>query len=295
MTRPVLLAHGGAGAKRPNRGALAGLRKALAAGYAVLDDGGSALDAVVRAITHMESSGVYNAGKGGNLQLDGVRRLDASIMEGKTLQAGAVIGLEGFVNPILLARTAMEMNHKVFTNMGGHRIAEAEGLERLGAPDEKSLKRLGRAIEAGGPALELYRKYFSTVGAVALDRSGTLAAGSSTGGVFAMLPGRVGDTPLIGSGIYVDNGLGAVSCTGRGEDILRLCLAKEVCMNMKNRTAGEASFLSFKRVASMGFQAGILALDRKGRWSITHTTQHMPAGVASADGIETGDAFRRVG
>lgn len=295
MKGPVLLAHGGAGAKKPTRSALSGLRKALAAGYAIIDAGGSALDAVIRAITHMESSGLYNAGKGGNLQLDGIRRLDASIMDGKTLQAGAVIGLEGFVNPILAARIAMGMDHKVFTNTGGHRIAEAEGLERLGPPDEKSLKRLGRAIEAGGPALKLYRKYFSTVGAVALDRDGNLAAGSSTGGLFAMLPGRVGDTPLIGSGIYADNGLGAVSCTGRGEDILRLCLAKEICMNTKNKTAEGASLLSFKRVASSGFQAGILALDRKGRWSITHTTAHMPSGIASVDGIEVGDAFRRVG
>lgn len=295
MTRPVLLAHGGAGAKRPNRAALSGLQRALEAGYSLLESGGSALDAVIRTISHMESSGIYNAGKGGNLQLDGIRRLDASIMEGRNLQAGAVIGLEGFVNPILLARMAMDMDHKVLTNIGGHRIAEAEGLERLGPPDERSLKRLGKAFAAGGPALELYRKYFSTVGAVALDSSGSLASGSSTGGVFAMLPGRVGDTPLIGSGIYADDGLGAVTCTGKGEDILRLCLAKEVCMHMKNRTAEDAVLLSFTRGASLGFQAGLLAIDRKGRRSITHTTGYMPAGVASDGGIDVGDAFRKIG
>lgn len=294
MNRPFLLTHGGAGSKKPGRAALSGLEKTLAKNYRLLDEGVSALDAVTSAIVHMENSGLYNAGKGANLQLDGIRRLDASIMEGRALEAGAVIGLEGFANPILLSRLAMGMAHKVFTNFGASKIAEAEGLERLGLPDERSLKRLGMAVTKGGEALELYRKYFSTVGAVALDSSGCLAAGSSTGGVFAMLPGRVGDTPLIGSGVYADNTLGAVASTGRGEDILRLCLAKEVCMNMKNRSAEEASSLSFKRLLSFGFQAGILALDRKGRWSITHTTAHMPAGVASKEGVIVRDAFRRV-
>lgn len=187
------------------------------------------------------------------------------------------------------------MAHKVFTNLGAAKIAEAEGLERLDPTDERSLKRLGRAMAKGGEALDLYRKYFSTVGSVALDSSGCLAAGSSTGGVFAMLPGRVGDTPLIGAGIYADDTLGAVACTGRGEDILRLCLAKEVCMNMKNRPAEQASYLSFKTVLSFGFQAGILALDRKGRWSITHTTVHMPAGAASREGVIVREGFRRIG
>lgn len=295
MTGPILLAHGGAGSKRPGKAALSGIQKALKIGYAVLADGGTALEAIEQTIAHMESSGVYNAGRGGNLQLDGVRRLDASIMEGSNLQAGAIIGLEGFVNPIHLARVAMGMEHKVFTNVGGQRIAEAEGLEKLGPPDEKSLKRLARALEKGGSALELYRKYFSTVGAVALDLNASLAAGSSTGGIFAMLPGRVGDTPFIGSGVYADDSCGAVSCTGRGEDILRLCLAKEVCMNMGRSSAGAAAALSFKRAASLGFQAGILALDRKGRWSVTHTTGYMPAGVASSDGIETREAFTKGG
>lgn len=292
MNRPVLLCHGGAGAKKPGKAALAGLEKALAKGYKLLDGGAGALDAVTSAVAFMESSGLYNAGKGANLQLDGVRRLDASIMEGRSLLAGAVIGLEGFANPILLSRLAMGMTHKIFTNLGGAKIAEAERLERLDPPDEKSLRKLATAMAKGGPALDLYRKYFSTVGAVALDSSGSLAAGSSTGGVFAMFPGRVGDTPLIGSGVYADNALGAVACTGRGEDILRLCLAKEVCMYMKNRSAEEASGLSFKRLLSLGFQAGILALDRKGRWSITHATEQMPAGVASKEGVIISEAFK---
>ncbi|CAG1064846.1 beta-aspartyl-peptidase (threonine type) [uncultured bacterium] len=294
MNRPVLLCHGGAGAKKPTRAALSGLEKVLKKSFKLLDEGSSALDAVSEAVKRMEDSGLYNAGKGANLQLDGVRRLDASIMEGGRLEAGAVIGLEGFSNPVLLARCAMGMTHKVLTNLGGAKIAEAEGLERLGPPAAAALKRLASAMEKGGDALELYRKYFSTVGAVALDSYGNLAAASSTGGVFAMLPGRVGDTPLIGSGVYADNSLGAAACTGRGEDILRLCLAKELCMNMKGRAAEEASRISFKRAASFAFKAGALALDKKGRWSIAHTTEHMPSGVASKDGVDVRERFRIV-
>jgi len=169
MNRPVLLCHGGAGVRKPTRAALSGLEKVLRKSFKLLDEGSSALDAVTDAVKRMEDSGLYNAGKGANLQLDGVRRLDASIMEGASLEAGAVIGLEGFSNPVLLARCAMGMANKVLTNLGGEKIAEAEGLERLGPPAAAALKRLASAMEKGGPALELYRKYFSTVGAVALD------------------------------------------------------------------------------------------------------------------------------
>ena len=294
MNRPVLLCHGGAGAKKPTRAALSGMEQVLRKSFKLLDEGASALDAVTDAVKRMEDSGLYNAGKGANLQLDGVRRLDASVMEGGTLEAGAIIGLEDFTNPVLLAKSAMGMAHKVLTNLGGAKISEAEGLKRLGPPGEAALKRLASALEKGGPVLELYRKYFSTVGAVALDSHGNLAAASSTGGVFAMLPGRVGDTPLIGSGVYADNALGAAACTGRGEDILRLCLAKELCMYMKGRSAEKAAYLSFKRAASFAFQAGALVLDKKGRWSITHTTEHMPSGVASKNGVVVREGFRRI-
>lgn len=294
MNRPAVLCHGGAGAGKPGKAAISSLGKVLKESYRMLMDGSPALDAVTCAVRSMEDSGLYNAGKGAFLQLDGVRRLDASVMEGAHLGAGAVIGLEGFANPVLLARAAMGLAHKVLTNIAGARVAEAEGLKRLGRPDERSLKRLEKALKEGAGALELYRKYFSTVGALAIDSSGSLAAASSTGGVFAMLPGRVGDTPLIGSGIYADDRLGAAACTGRGEDILRLCLAKELCMNMKYRSAENAAISSFRRAASLGFKTGALVLDRKGRWSITHTTEYMAAGSAGKDGIVIGDRFRRI-
>ncbi len=289
----VILAHGGAGSKRPLKKALKGIAAALEAGIALLEKGGTSLDAVLEAIVIMEDSGLYNAGRGANLQLDGRMRLDASIMDGTGMQAGAVIGLEGYRNPILAARLAMGLPNKVFTNRGASRLARKAGLERLEAPSKMALKRLKKAM-ANPDTMTLYEEYFSTVGAVAIDDNGGLAAGSSTGGVLAMLPGRVGDTPLIGSGIYAEEGLGAVSCTGRGEDILRLCLAKEACMRMEEMDAKKAALAALRRLKGFGGQAGLLAIDKAGKATVCHTTEFMPAGMASRKGIRVKEAWRRV-
>ena len=289
----IILVHGGAGSKRPLKKALKGLGEALEAGFTALADGGDSLEAVIKAIVLMEDSGLFNAGAGGNLQLDGRMRLDASIMEGRGLQAGAIIGLEGYRNPILAARVTMGLPNKVFTNIGASRLARKTGLKRLGPPSGRALTRLKKATE-DRQAGALYREYFSTVGAVAVDSMGNLAAGSSTGGVLAMLPGRVGDTPLIGSGIYAENRFGAVSCTGQGEDILRLCLAKEVCMRMEEMDAQRAALSALRRLKGIGGQAGLLALDRKGKAAICHTTDFMPAGVADRKGLRLKDFWKRV-
>lgn len=289
----IILVHGGAGAKRPLKKALQGMGEALKTGYAALERGGSSLDAVADAIRLMENTGLFNAGEGSNVQLDGIRRLDAALMEGESLRAGAVIGLEGFRNPIRAAREAMALPNNVFTNRGAARIAKKAELPRLGPPSAKVLERLERARHTG-PG-RLYEKNFSTVGAIAMDGKGKLAAGSSTGGVFAMLPGRVGDTPLIGSGVYADNRLGAVSCTGRGEEILRLCLAKEVSMLMGGWAAPEAARAALKRLVGLGFQAGFLALDRSGGYAIAHTTAYMAAGIAGPEGVFIGTSFEKAG
>ncbi|HEY4705852.1 MAG TPA: isoaspartyl peptidase/L-asparaginase [Thermodesulfobacteriota bacterium] len=287
----VILVHGGAGSKRPQKKALKGLKTALEAGFSVLKEGGGSLEAVLKAIVIMEDSGLYNAGSGANLQLDGRMRLDASIMEGVGMRAGAVIGLEGYSNPILAARIAMELPNNVFTNIGAARLARRAGLKRLGEPSERALTRLKKALR-DTQARALYEEYFSTVGAVAIDGNGNVAAGSSTGGVLAMLPGRVGDTPLIGSGVYAE--LGAVSCTGRGEDILRLCLAKEACMGMEETGARRAALAALRRMKKFGGQAGLLAIDKKGGIAICHTTEFMPAGAASKKGVRVEEAWRRV-
>jgi L-asparaginase / beta-aspartyl-peptidase len=277
-THPVIIMHGGAGYKPPKKTSLDVLAEALARGYTVLLNGGPSLDAVVAAVTVLENSGVFNAGLGGMLQLDGVQRMDASLMEGKNLEAGAVVGIEGFRNPIQAARRVMDTSHVLMTNIGARRIAR--GLAQLPGPSKQSRERLKRHLCAENEVTSLYRKYFSTVGAVALDAEGNLAAGTSTGGTYAMLPGRVGDSPIIGAGTYAENATGAVSCTGAGEYILRRALAKETCMLMEGAAPAAAARTALRALLRIDGQAGLIALDRKCRFSIMHTTDYMASGIA---------------
>ncbi len=280
---PIIVVHGGAGYKRPRKASLDVLAESLAAGYMILLNGGPSLDAVVAAITVMENSGMFNAGLGGVLQLDGVQRLDASLMEGSQLKAGAVAGLEGFRNPIRAARRVMDTTHVLMTNIGARRIAQ--GLARLPQPSKESRERLKKLLRHEKEIVRLYRKYFSTVGAVALDGSGNLAAGTSTGGTYAMLPGRIGDSPIIGAGTYAENATAAVSCTGAGEYILRRALAKETCMLMAGRTPAVAARLALNALLRVHGQAGLIALSAKGRLAIMHTTEFMASGYAKGKRI----------
>lgn len=281
----LLILHGGAGERRPAKKALKKISGSLAAGYEILRDGGSAIDAVVKSLTILEDSGLFNAGSGGNIQFDGVRRLDASLMDGKDLRAGSVVGIEGIKNPIRLARIIMDLPHVMLTNVGARRVVDAHKLEPLSEPDKESLEILEKIKKREREMLRIYEEYFSTIGAVALDREGNLAAGTSTGGIAAMLPGRVGDTPIIGAGTYADNSTGAVSCTGTGEYIMRLCLAKEICMNMKGISPLKAARSSLKRLLSIGGRAGVIAINRKGQFAIAHTTRYMASGYANEKGI----------
>ena len=273
----IILVHGGAGNRKPSKLALRKLSESLSAGFDILGNGGSALDAVTESIKILEDSGLFNAGAGGNLQFDGIRRLDASLMEGKYLKAGSVIGIEDIRNPILAAMHVMDLPNVILTNTGARRIAVAKGLALLPKPDSDSLRKLERIRKKGKELNNLYKQFFSTVGAVALDRYGNAAAGASTGGTPAMLPGRVGDTPIIGAGTYAENSLGAVACTGTGEYIVRLALAKEICVNLHDMSPHRASLVSLKRLIRLGGQAGIICLNRKGKFVIMHTTRYMPS------------------
>ncbi len=290
----LLIVHGGAGVRRPRNEGLKKLSESLSSGYKILSNGGTALDAIVESITLLEDSGIFNAGSGGNLQLDGVRRLDASLMEGRYLKAGSVIGLEGIRNPIKVARFIMDLPHVILTNKGAKRIADAKKFDPLPEPDKESLEYLEKIKKEEKVLIELYKQYFSTVGAVALDTHGDIAAGASTGGIPVMLPGRVGDTPVIGSGIYAENSLGAVSCTGVGEYIIRLSLAKEICMNLKTMPPHEASVLSLKRLLKIGGEAGIILINNKGQFTITHTTEYMASGYANKRGIVVKEGFEKI-
>jgi beta-aspartyl-peptidase (threonine type) len=287
----ILIVHGGAGDRRPAKKALKALSESLAHGHEILQKSGTALEAVVGAITVLEDTGIFNAGTGGNLQLDGIRRLDASVMEGKELKTGSVIGVEGVRNPVKLARLVMDLPNTLLTNVGARRIAKANNLAPLPRPDKRELEKLERIKKREKEALRMFHRYFSTVGAVALDHNGDLAAGSSTGGIHAMLPGRVGDTPVIGAGVYAENQEGAVSCTGMGEYILRLSLAKEICMNLRSMPPRAASRRSLQRLVRTGGAGGVIVLDRQGRFSILHTTPFMAAGYAENRGIAVREGF----
>lgn len=290
--RPLILAHGGAGLRSMTSAQADGLRAALRVGYHLLDRGVSALTAVEETIRVLEGSGLFNAGTGSHLQLDGVRRMDASIMDGQDLRAGAVASVEGIVHPITAARLVMDhTNHvllvgKPATDFARHCKLQRQPRRPSGQPVQAS--NTARALEAGS----LYRKMTGgglamrerhgkeTVGAVARDRAGTIAAGASTGGIDVMLPGRVGDTPLIGCGVYADNESGAVSMTGWGEGIIRVAVAKEICDRLAQghtATAAARTVLA-KLVARIRGAAGTLVLAADGRFTITHVTPRMAAG-----------------
>jgi L-asparaginase / beta-aspartyl-peptidase len=290
----ILLVHGGAGSKKPSRRSLTKLTESLVSGFDILRKGGTSLDAVIASIKVLEDSGLFNAGTGGNLQFDGVRRLDASLMEGRELRAGAVIGLEGIQNPVLAARHVMDLPHVMLTDRGARKIALAHKLPLLPEPGREAFRKLERMKKINNSLLSLYQTYFSTVGAVAFDCYGNLAAGSSTGGIPAMLPGRVGDTPVIGAGIFADNARGAVACTGIGEYIIRLSLAKEICMQMETFTPYRAAVLSLRRLSGLGGDAGIILIDKRGRFTLMHTTVYMPSGFATRKHITVREGFRNV-
>lgn len=277
------------------------IEAALAEGHRLLMAGASALSVVEEAIRLLEDSGLFNAGRGSNRQLDGVRRMDASIMEGRELRAGAVASIERIIHPITAARLVMEKTaHVLLVGQSASRFADYFGLERaprvkrtagsqanqlkLRAGVRRTL-RLHRAMMQTG-RLRARSLGKETVGAVALDLSGTVAAGASTGGVDVMLPGRVGDTPLIGCGVYADNEAGAVSMTGLGESIIRVSVAKEISDLLASglSPAVSANQVLRKVVERLRGAAGVLVLSPDGRFAIRHSTPHMVAGVIGRDG-----------
>jgi len=252
------------------------LAEALVAGHDVLRQGGHALIAVECAIRVLEDSGLFNAGRGSKRQLDGVQRMDASLMEGAGLRAGAVASLEGFVHPITAARLVMEeTEHVLLAGPMAARFARQFKLERHKPPAARR-RSYTRIFSQRKTGLQPH----GTVGAVALDHSGTVASGASTGGIDAMLPGRIGDTPLIGCGVYADNRTGAVSMTGHGEGIIRLAVAKAICERLAGGRSPKWAAATILRqlVSRIDGAAGTLVMTGDGRFSIAHVTPHMAAG-----------------
>jgi beta-aspartyl-peptidase (threonine type) len=285
------------------------LGEALAAGYAILDQGGTSLDAVVAAITVLEDSPRFNAGKGAVLNADGICELDASIMHGGTLAAGAVAGVRHIKNPIRLARDVMEKSeHVMMAGEGAERFARGLGYElvpneyfqtdlrrqqlenarRQEAARATNPSKKSAVVPAPGPSdpgtggerILARESKFGTVGAVALDKAGNLAAGTSTGGMTNKRFGRIGDSPIIGAGTFADNATAAVSCTGHGEYFIRAGVAREVAalMAYKGVPLAEAAGAALEKARRMGGTGGLIAIDAQGNIALPFNTAGMYRG-----------------
>ncbi|MFZ5863625.1 MAG: isoaspartyl peptidase/L-asparaginase family protein [Nitrospirota bacterium] len=281
---PILLVHGGCGSRRPGARALAVIAQALDAGYALLEHGGSPVEAVEAAVVVLESSGRFNAGSGAYRQLDGVARRDASIMDGRTLAAGAVAAVTGIRNPVRAARRVMDASpHVLLVGPWAERFARSQKIPRSSEPrpvTSASWNTLYRRVmKSAKPAS-------GTVGAVAIDARGHVAAATSTGGITRMLPGRVGDSPLIGAGTYADDRAGAVSMTGTGETIIRAGLARLIAADLARgatpKTAGRRAMGWMRR--RIGGDAGAIILSRTGAHALLHTTLYMACGMRDRAG-----------
>jgi len=295
VRKPVIVVHGGAGAWTPERSqpGLEGVKKAAELGFEILTNKGSALDSVMEAVAVMEDGGAFNAGYGSSLNIDKRVEMEASIMDGKTLKAGAVGLLEDVRNPVRLARIVMEKTDHVFVvGKGAERLVEMFGVERREPTTELRLKyyeNQRKALLEGKfklPKLADLIKSFpelftlETVGAVALDKVGDVAAATSTGGFPLKLPGRIGDSPLIGCGTYADNQVGACSATGVGEMAIRLVLAKTVCNFMESgKGAQEAVELAInlvnRRIPDTYNSMGLIAVDVHGRVGAAHNSPNL--------------------
>jgi len=297
-TKFALAIHGGAGTIPPEQmtpaiehDLRAGLQRSLEAGRAILQNGGSSLDAVVAAVHVLEDDPLFNAGRGAVFTSAGTHEMDAAIMDGKTQAAGAVGCVQRVRNPIILARAVMEKSpHILLTGKGAEDFARELGLELA---DEKyfyteqrwrALERV-RQAEAKRDALSDQDRH-GTVGAVALDRNGNLAAATSTGGNTNKLPGRLGDTPILGAGTYANNKTCAVSATGDGEFFIRAVAAYDLSAQMEHcdMSVRDAAQAALNKVAALGGTGGLIAIDLQGNIALPFNTNGMYRGSVDVDG-----------
>jgi len=292
--RPAVAVHGGAGTLAPDDPAtsgqggparLAGVRRAAEVAKAILDGGGSALDAVVAAVVTLEDDPTFNAGTGSTLTAAGEAELDASVMDGAGLAAGAVAAVRDVKNPVVLARAVMERSgHVLLAGPGASAFAREIGLpphpNELLVTSAQRARYLARREAASTP------RGGGTVGAVARDARGHLAGATSTGGTFLKRPGRVGDTPLIGCGTYADDALAAVSATGQGEQIIRVTLARVAAdLVGSGRPAEEAAREAVRLLAGrVGGEGGLIVMPPRGEPGFAHNTPVMARAWSTADG-----------
>ena len=303
----VLAIHGGTGDPKSEmtpeleKSLRADLERALEVGYQQVKKGASGLDAVEAAIRVLEDAPNFNAGKGAVFTHEGRNELDASIMEGKTLRAGAVAGVTIVKNPITAARAVMEKSkHVLLIGRGAEVFATQAGLEivdpayfwteRRWKDIEEIWKKEGKQPRPKDPraAKEVAPPHsWGTVGAVALDQAGNLAAGTSTGGMTNKMFGRVGDSPIIGAGTYADNGSCAVSATGHGEYFIRYAVAHDIAALVKYKglnIAEAAGEVINHKLKAAGGEGGVIALDAKGNYAAPHNSEGLYRGYVTRDG-----------
>ena len=310
-TKYVLVIHGGAGtilkskmSPEKEEAFKAALTKALETGYSALKSGKTSLDAVEETIHILEDSPLFNAGKGAVFTNEGKNEMDAAIMDGSNLMAGSVAGVTVIRNPISAARAVMEKSeHVMMAGAGAEKFAKQAGLQIVDpsyfftqerwdglqkAIKEDSTKSVldhgnKKAFKLGTQNKD-YK--FGTVGCVALDNKGNLAAGTSTGGMTNKKYGRIGDAPIIGSGTYANNNTVGISCTGWGEFYIRTVVAHDISALMEYKGLGvaEASKTALDKMAKLGGDGGLIALDKKGNIAMPFNTEGMYRGSVTADG-----------
>jgi L-asparaginase / beta-aspartyl-peptidase len=296
--------HGGAGAvprstlsAERERQYRDGLAAALDLGYATLEKGGSSLDAVTAAVRALEDNPLFNAGRGAALTRDGAAELDAAIMEGRQQRAGAVAAVRHVRNPIELARRVMEKSrHVLLVGAGAEEFALEEGLALVPnayfRTEERRVQLEGE--RSGRPVSDLFPSSQGTVGAVALDAAGDLAAATSTGGMTNKRQGRVGDSPIIGAGTYAKNGTCAVSATGHGEYFIRTVAAHHICAAVEFRGLAlqeAVRELLHDRLRELGGSGGIIAIDHGGRIVMDFSTEGMFRGARDSSGRRQIDIY----
>ncbi len=307
-----LVIHGGAGTierstmtPERERDYRAGLERALKAGYDILKSGGSSLDAAEAAVHVLEDDPHFNAGKGAVFTSAGTNELDAAIMDGKTLKAGTVADIRHIKNPISLARLVMEKSpHVMLVGDGAEKFAQENRVELV---DQKyfftqerwdALQKIKEAEKSGGTGEKKFiitdQDRHGTVGAVALDQTGNLAAATSTGGTSNKRPGRIGDSPIIGAGTYANNATCAVSATGDGEYFIRATVAHDVSALMEYRgmKLQDAAQTVLDKVAKLGGTGGLIAIDKDGNTALPFNTSGMYRGYVDPSGKFVVEIYR---
>ena len=291
MTRPALILHGGAGARREKNydREVVHMRAVVEAMQARLQSGASALDVVVEAVTMLEDSGLYVAGRGASPNLAGAFELDASLMDGATGKAGAVAALQGFTNPIRVARAVMDQTpHVMLAGEGAALFALDQGLDRIG-DEAEWFTRAGQGEDNHPPGMLSH----GTVGCCVLDSQGRLAAGTSTAGVFGKMPGRVGDTPLPAAGTWAD-GQVAASATGQGEYFIRTAACARLAWQVEaGQALDDAAKGVIDRIGALGGDGGLIALDRSGRIAHPFNSQGMKRAWLTPEGEIGVEVFGR--